>query len=556
MFQKTSSIIENCLHDNSHKKDESFTTISKLQHTENIGFIDIGTNSIRLVVAKINKNYTHTLLTERKEVVRLGEGEFEKNYLTDAAMNRAIFVCKQFVKFATNFNVKKIFAVATSATRDAENKSIFLERLKIEANLDARVISGKEEARLIYLGVLSVVDLEQKNALFIDIGGGSTEIIVGDKFKPRILNSLKIGAIRLTNMFFESGTEDIVTQKTYNGIKNYVLNESVGALSKIKNEKIDVIYGSSGTIQNLAKIAHKTYSSESNHNSNKYSLVLENLKKIQKILCSLPIEKRKKISGLNPNRADIIIAGAAILETLMEELEISKIFISDKGVRDGMIADYISRIKESGANDSLSLREQSVIKLGCMCRINETHSITVTRFALNLFDSAFRLSIHSFGKWERDLLKFASYLHSIGTIISYSNYQLHSKYIILNSELLGFDQKELFIISEIVKNHRKKISKNKDALSILYEKELHDTIQLLSGFMRLAEHFDRNRTNTISNIEFIKSSNENEFHIKISCESDCLLEISAIKSDSNALEKLFCKKIIVVSSCDCNYELI
>jgi exopolyphosphatase/guanosine-5'-triphosphate,3'-diphosphate pyrophosphatase len=163
-----------------------------------VGFIDLGTNSVRLLLVRFNANHAFTVLSEQKETVRLGEGEFRRNLLQPEAMRRAATVCAKFAEIARSRGAGHVICVATSATREARNRGTFVRHIRRVAQVDCRVISGKEEARLIYLGVASGANIGGKETLFIDIGGGSTEVIVGDQQQYRFLDSLKLGAIRLT----------------------------------------------------------------------------------------------------------------------------------------------------------------------------------------------------------------------------------------------------------------------------------------------------------------------------------------------------------------------
>src|SRR5665647_50018 len=170
-----------------------------------VGFVDVGTNAIRLLVVRINPNLSYTVISQEKEVVRLGENEFKDNLLKPDAMDRAILVCKNFVELAETYGANKIIAVGTSAIREAHNREKFLQRILAETGLDLHVISGLEEARLIYCGLLSGVDLGEENAIFIDLGGGSTEFAIGNQSEILYLESTKLGAIRLTSQFIGEG---------------------------------------------------------------------------------------------------------------------------------------------------------------------------------------------------------------------------------------------------------------------------------------------------------------------------------------------------------------
>ncbi|RPI22530.1 MAG: Ppx/GppA family phosphatase, partial [Chloroflexota bacterium] len=204
------------------------------------GFIDLGTNSMRLLLVRINPNHSFTILSDRKETVRLGEGEFVEQVLQPQAMQRAALVCRQFVEMAQAYNVEEIIAVATSATREAENQNEFLRLLKREAQIDVHTVSGREEARLIYLGVASGVELGKEKAVFIDIGGGSTEVIVGDKQQIHFLDSLKLGAIRLTSLFFLPGEPGPIDPGRYALIQQYVRNVAVRVIQGVQQHDFEL----------------------------------------------------------------------------------------------------------------------------------------------------------------------------------------------------------------------------------------------------------------------------------------------------------------------------
>src|SRR5579872_2862705 len=220
-----------------------------------VGFIDLGTNSVRLLLVRINENHSYTVLAEQKETVRLGEGEFRRNTLQPEAMRRAGLVCARFAEIARSRGASEVLAVATSATREAENRSAFLRHLRRVAGIDVRVISGKEEARLIYLGVSSGANIGGRQTLFIDVGGGSTEVIVGDQQQYRFLDSLKLGAIRLTGMFFRSGDTRPVSASRYARIQRYIRTRTVRTLEQLRDFTVEQAIGSSGTVMNLAEIS-------------------------------------------------------------------------------------------------------------------------------------------------------------------------------------------------------------------------------------------------------------------------------------------------------------
>ena len=419
-----------------------------------VSFIDIGTNSVRLLVVRLNPNHSYTILTRQKQQVRLGEGEFDDEEIKAEAIERLVVVCRKFTDLARTFSTEEFVAVATSAMREATNQNEVLHLLRQEAQIDVRVISGQEEARLIYLGIASGVHIEDRQAFFIDIGGGSTEIAVGGDRTYQYLESFRLGAIRLSNLYFPQDTTGPVPPDQYKRVQHHIRDTIIHSVKKIRSMKPVLAIGSSGTIMNLAEIAQKAI--HQNCSNGDPVLSAKDLQKVVDLLCSLPLDQRRKVPGMNPERADIIIAGAAILDTFMKELGLDSIQTTGRGLQDGLLVDYLSRMDAFPLLGELSPRQRSVLQLGRSCGINEVHARTVTSLVLELFDSAKEQGLHNFGDNERELLEYATFLHDIGSFISYSNHHAHSYYIIKNSELLGFDQKEITFMANIARFHRKR----------------------------------------------------------------------------------------------------
>jgi len=259
-------------------------------------------------------------------MIRLGEGEFTDNTLKQEAMDRAVEVCRTFEVMARSFKAEKIIVVATSATRDARNQNEFLHRLKREAGIDVHVISGKEEARLIYLGVSSGINLSG-NALFIDIGGGSTELVIGDEKGYQFLDSLKLGAIRLTMLHLD-GHEGTISGKRYQEVQAFVRNKYIRTFQSLRKFNTERAFGSSGTIQSLAEVSCQViYGGDP---EKRKTMRLKDLKQVIELLCSLTMKERQNVPGMNPKRADIIIGGAVILDTILSELKFPEIEVSDR----------------------------------------------------------------------------------------------------------------------------------------------------------------------------------------------------------------------------------
>jgi len=498
-----------------------------------VEFIDLGTNSVRAAILRLNPNFSVTTLSVQKQVVRLGEKEYLNQELIPEAMDRAILVCKHFVGMGRSYGVEEIVAVCTSATRDASNQVEFLERMRSETGQEFRIISGLEEARLIYLGVSNSVDLGGKKAVFIDVGGGSTEVIVGDQNNYHMLDSLNLGGIRLTTLFIPPEETGPIFPERYSLMKKSVRNKIVRTVQRVKKQGAEIAVASSGTAINIAQIASRNFGGDA------ATLTLSRLKRTVALLSTKGLEERRKVPGINPERADIIIGGAAILETMMEELNVQEVRISEAGLLDGLIADYLSRIEGFPSYQTMGVRERSVLQLARSFGTDEVHAETIKRISLELFDTAKEEGIHALGKGERELLGYAAYLHDIGDFISFANHQAHSYYIIRNAELLGFSQHEINIIANIAKFHRKKApGKRNEELDMPTLMSLHQ----LTSFLKLAESLDRSHCSLVQHARFIYADKDKAM-LEIIAAGDCQLEIWGAESHTKGFKKVFHREL-------------
>jgi exopolyphosphatase/guanosine-5'-triphosphate,3'-diphosphate pyrophosphatase len=502
-----------------------------------VSFIDIGTNSVRLLIVRIAPNHSYTTLTQQKEVVRLGENEFADQYLQPDAMERAILVCSKFAELSRSYGAQEILAVATSAVRDAKNQKDFLRRLQHEAGLEIRVISGREEARLIYLGVANAVHLDDKQAAFIDIGGGSTELIVGGQKQCQFLGSLNLGAVRLSTLFFLPNETAPVPPERYALLQRYIRNASVRTLQQMQKYRWDLTFGSSGTIENLTDIAARALHNRIRQRDD--ILTYADLQRVIEMLCACTLEERRKLPGINPERADIIIAGAAILDTLMQDLNIKQVrVISERGLREGMLVDYLSRSEHAELFREFSVRERSVLQLGRACGFDETHARHIARLALELFDSAKKVGLHTLGDRERELLEYAALLHDIGAFLSYDNHHLHTHYLIRHAELLGFDQAEIALMALVALFHRKAKPSKQNEEYAAQDKATRRSVRVLSALLRVAEGLDRSHNGIITRARF-RAANNTSVRLELQATGDCQLELWGVEDRIGTLEKVF-----------------
>ena len=522
--------------------------VSRLQDTPGrvVAFMDLGTNSVRLSIVRLNPNHSVSVLTQQREVVRLGDGEFSTECLQAPAMDRAVLVCGKFADLARSYGAEEIVAVATSATREAHNQTEFLHRLQQEARVDMRVISGNEEARLIYRGVASGIHLGDTRALFIDIGGGSTEVIVGDQQQHCFLDSLKLGAIRLSNLYLPD-KEQPVSDERYRLIRQHVRNTAVRSLQRMRQYPVSLAVGSSGTIENLAVVTAQ-YCFKRPWQPDDV-LQHHQLQEAITYLRSLPLEERRKVPGLSPERADIIIGGAAIIDTLMEEMHLSEMRVSNRGLRDGLLVEYLARTEIAPLVEEMSVRERSVLHLGRICAFDEPHALAVARLAEDLFDDAAALGLHPFGAWERELLRYAALLHDLGSFLSYHNHHAHTYYFIRNAELLGFDQTEIAIIAATAYFHRKAFPRKKHVQFAELDARAQEVVSMLCVLLRIAESLDRSHAGTVNRVR-LRADGKRNVVLEICAEQDCQLELWGLGNHREAFRKAFGKRLSIGACSD------
>lgn len=515
----------------------------RLQDERVVAFLDIGTNSVRLLLARLGAEQSYAVITQQKEVVRLGEGAFPDRRLQPEAIRRAVEVCGRFAEMARNYQASEIIAVATSACREARNQEQLLRPLRREAGLDVRVISGKEEARLIYLGVASGIKLDERPALFIDIGGGSTEIAVGDRHQYSYLDTLKLGAIRLTSLYFLPEEIGPVSAARYSLLQRHVQNTALRTLQRLRAHRYASAFGSAGTIGALGDIAARLAARRGARRRDDV-LTREQLRLAVRTLCELPLAQRRRLPGLAPERADIIIGGAAILETLLQQLDLPEIRISDRGLREGLLIDHLARLAESQQERSAPFRERSVFQLGRAFGFAEPHARQVARLSLQLFDSARAAKLHKLGDWERELLEYAALLHDVGVALSFNNHHAHSAYFIRHADLLGFDQTEIAIMAATAQYHRKQNpSKKHREFGELGARNRRAT-RMMASLLALAESLDRSHTGVVTAAR-LKARDRARAELELVAAADCQLEVWGARSQAASFLRAFGRKLSI-----------
>ncbi|MEI6052960.1 MAG: Ppx/GppA phosphatase family protein [Opitutaceae bacterium] len=463
----------------------------------NLAAIDIGTNSIHLIVAEIDPDTGRfRTLVRQKDLVRLGLGSTDMKYLSESAMDRALLSLRRFKKIADSLNAQ-VRAIATSAVREALNKDEFVRRVRTETGIRVEIASGVEEARLIHLGVLQALPVFKKRHLMIDIGGGSTEFLLGQERKVLFNNSLKLGAVRLTEKYFKNGKE---LSDTIAECRHYVR----GILSPVERGlheyRFDIAIGSSGTITNLAQLISVSKGNSPDMPLNGFTFSRKELAiAVDTIVSCATNEERSRIPGLDPARADIIVAGAVILDEIFDVLDLKSMTISDFALREGIILDTIEKFYRKKKLDHLhDIRYSSVLHIAENFQYEKNHAQQVARLALQIYDQT--ETLHHLGINERVYLEAAALLHEVGLFISHTQHHRHSYYLIRNAELLGFTENEKEIVANVARYHRKSHPKIKHEGYNKLDAEEQAIVHKLASILRIADGLDRTHSGVIKEV--------------------------------------------------------
>ncbi|AFZ47941.1 Ppx/GppA phosphatase [Cyanobacterium stanieri PCC 7202] len=495
-----------------------------------LGAIDIGTNSIHMVVVEINARIpSFSIIAKEKDTVRLGDRDPETGNLTPEAMERSLSALKRCKDLADSLRVDQIIAVATSATREAPNGIEFLSRIETELGIQVDLISGPEEARRIYLGVLSGMDFGGRVHSLIDIGGGSTEMVLADPQETRHLSSTKVGAVRLTQDFV---TTDPITEKEFIRLQAYIRGMLERPVDEFKNALAEgekpFLVGTSGTIETIAVIhAMETQGNEPNP-LNGYEIPRKSIEEILKKLLKMNYEERASLSGMSDRRAEIIVAGITILLEAMTMLEIDSITICERALREGIIVDWMLQngYIENRLVFQTNVRTRSVMKIAHKYQVDLPHGERIAQFALKIFDQI-QGELHNWGEKEREYLWAAAILHNCGLYISHAAHHKHSYYLIRHGEFLGFTEIEVELIAQIARYHRKSKPKRKHETYYSLPHQYRKIIKQMSAILRLAIALDRRQIGAINDLECKYDSEYKKLHLQL---------IPAIKNDDCALE--------------------
>ena len=505
-----------------------------------LGAIDIGSNSVRLLVAEALRGGTYRILDEEREPTRLGRSASVEGRLDDESMDRTVAALRTFKEIATGYQVTRLRTIATCAVREARNGPEFCRRVREEVGLEVEVISGEREARLAFTSVQHAFDLSGRNTIVADIGGGSTEIVFATGNLIESIFSTPLGAVRLTEQFALGDCCD--APEAARGLER--LDDEIAAVLKKRTTKPlfapHLLVGCGGTFTTLAELVMATRR-ESNGPVAGYTVSHAEVRHLLDRLRKMPLRARRSMPGMTPDRADIIVAGLSIVDALLKRFHVNTLAIHTRGVRDGLLREMIEEAAVGSGGDDPAFRDAAIERLAAACSGEVEHGRTVAALAGRIFEQLATPLDLPVG--DRLLLECAARLQDVGYVINYDQHHKHSYHLIRNSRLPGLRPHDLELIANVARYHRGALPKKKhENLSRLAAND-QQRVQRLAAILRIAGGLDRSRSQQVRDV--VASVDDGRAVLEVVADQEPQVDIWGAERRTDLFEKVFGMKVDV-----------
>ena len=507
-----------------------------------IAAIDIGSNSIHMVIASAHQPPAFEVVDREREVVQIGRGSFADRRLRREPMQRTAAALRRFVQLARRMQVDRIVCTTTAAVREASNGGEFLQLCREWSGITPRVIPAAEEGRIIYLAVRSALRVPAEHALVVDIGGGSTQLVASRASgAPRVV-SVPLGALRLTERFLGGDPPSPREISRLQREIRRVLREAFTRLGELGEVGV---YGSSGSVHALAHAAHWMETGERLRHINGHVLSADALRRLARRLLRMPLEQRERLPEVDAPRAEIIVPGALVLLEVLDRAGADGITLSDFGLREGLVLDWMAHhTREVSVLEEVEdVRLRSVLALVAKFGPEGPHTGQVAELSLSLFDAL--ASEHGIGPEGREMLHFAALLHDVGSAIGYDGHAQHSAYVIRHGNLRGLSEDEIELIAQVARFHGKARPRKRDGEFRSLPKATRRTVRWLAAILRVAEGLDRSHYQLVRGLRVVRRART--LSIVVSAQHDAQLELWGARRRTDELERLTGATVRVVA---------
>ena len=463
--------------------------------TTRLGAIDIGSNSVRLMVVEVLRGGAYRILDEEREPTRLGRSVSSLGRLDDDSIDRTVQALRTFKQIAAGYQVSALRTIATCAVREARNGPEFCRRVREEVGLEVEVIPGDREARLAFSSVQHAFDLSGKNAIVADIGGGSTEIIFATGGLIESIFSTPLGAVRLTEQFGlgeQAAPADLAR----------LAEEVASCLKKRTTRPLfapHFMVGSGGTFTTLAELMMAAKKQVDIPVAG-YKVSQAEVRHLLDRLAKMPLRARRSMAGMTPDRADIILAGLTIIDALLTRFRVNTLVIHTRGVRDGLVREMIDDLLGGAATADTdpTHRDEAIERLAAACSGELEHGRQVARLAGRIYEQLTEPLALVPG--DRLLLEIAARLQDVGYVINYDQHHKHSYHLIRNSRLPGIRAHDLELVANVARYHRGAHPKRKHENLARISPEDQQRVQRMAAILRLAGGLDRSRSQLVRDV--------------------------------------------------------
>jgi exopolyphosphatase/guanosine-5'-triphosphate,3'-diphosphate pyrophosphatase len=502
-----------------------------------IAALDLGSNSFHLLVADVHPDGTFEPVTREKDMLRLGDDVARYGRISPSSADRAAASVGRLRQLADALGAQEVIAKATSAIRTAANGSELVDRIEAETGVEIEVISGLEEARLIFAAVRASLVLEPAPALCVDIGGGSVEIVIGDGAGLRWATSLPLGVGRLTAELVES---DPPSRADRAALEERVRDGLAPAVEDVRRREPKMAVGTSGTINDLARLAAAGEDGEIPAGANGLRIHAEALRALQRRIVRMPAAERRRLPGIEEKRADLLPAGVTLLATIFDVFGIEEMVTSDWALREGIVLDAVRvHDPDDWSDDPRALRRAAVAGLARRCGSDIEHSEHVTRLALSLFDQT--TSLHQLADADREVLEYATLLHDIGQHVSRKGHHRHAAYLIDHAQLRGFEPDEVEFLAALVRHHRRGDIKTSEPRAAALDKPARERLRKLAALLRLADGLDRGRRGVVEDLDV--EIGTDLVVLRLHAHDNAELELWGVRRRRDLFEKVFSREL-------------
>lgn len=484
-----------------------------------IAAVDVGTNSLRLIVAEASPDSTYRVVDDEKAVTRLGRGLATTGRLQPEAMEESVRAIARMKGIADGYGVGMLRIIGTAAVREAENGSQFCEMVRERTGLHLTPISAEEEARLAFLSAAHAFDLREVASAVVDIGGGSTEIVLASGGIVEQVFTLPLGAVRLTELF--PGVEHPAPDRAYNALRRHIRRQlkNVVGTPQINPQ---FLIGTGGTFTTLAAVSMHRGTAVRDTSMLPFAMRGHEMQRSEirhtlDWLRQLPVKARLRVPGLSADRAEIIIAGLAVVEGVLRHLGVNGVRVHDRGIRDGLLLTMLGEMYPSPERQRLEPvdRMRSARHFALNCRYEEQHSNHVAALCLQIFDQMVEQRPDLLGTMgtpaAREILHVAALLHDVGYFINYAKHHKHSYHLIVHSDLPGFTHRELEVIANIARYHRRSEPKMRHPTFAKLSESDRLLVRRMAAILRVADGLDRTHTQSVRSVRLRISGEEAAF---------------------------------------------